>query len=127
MAVGINKDFIDVLIVLAIIGVVFMVLNTIINIFPYRAMYLFFGMLYIILVFCSISANGLLSRELRKYQTSSKINTFCNQIQRDISYKNLEDGFCSSKYLPSGKTCRKVDLMFAWEDYIVNKTSITKS
>jgi hypothetical protein len=120
MPTSISRKCIDFIFILSCIGAGLAAINMVAAMKRWRFLLFLTGMILMLVVLLSISANGLLWRNMRKYQTDKNLGTTCNQVQRDISFKNLEAGgndrWCVDKYFPSPQSCRKIDLTYRWED-----------
>jgi len=108
------KDSAIFFIVIGSVGLGFCLLNWIFNMMRKRALYFLIGMSCLVFVFLVISGNGLMLRDVRKRMKADSISKDCVNIQRDLSYKDLQSGgwdkFCVQKYLPANESCRKEDL-----------------
>ena len=111
-----NNECIKCIFILSILISIFTFLNILVNYSKSRPLYFFFGISLVVLLALTICSNGINLRKTNNLQRDAT-STTCANFQRDISYKDIENGWCQNKYLPEGQTCRKEDLTFNWEQY----------
>ena len=98
-----NYSFINVIIVLLVIGILLLAINALWNVFQKRIGHFVLAILLIILAFVLVCVLGLLMREQRKKQfTNIKESSYkCRDLLINFSEKDIE-GPCGHKYLEKG-------------------------
>jgi len=103
---------------IAIIALVFAVINAIVNLLKIRIGYFIMGMVAAALILATAATTGLLWREIRNKQYSEQQiygMSNCQSTLASIHENDLGD-FCSGgKYLAAGQTCGKAFLTTRWE------------